>query len=298
MPAPFQVFFLLTGQTGSINDAIYLGQTTISGPRRRHSQIRSTRRLTLPTRLPSGVTLNSVGYARIAVIVDPDELHQRVAQEQRRIDLRAVHRPTARQSHDRARHTGRPVRCLRSSPGRPAESERHQGPGGRSSGRPRSREGGHKPAEEAPPARRRRDQLGRRQDGQPRQGNHQAPASDRQRDLRSPSEPSESTWASHEVPVHGDSLFLAPTPRISQSPYGNRHLAALRGARNPHNPSIFRQIAGISDTNPAKLETKLEITRGFIERLPITWLCFATSTGSSWQAAQASRRWLTGSKMS
>ena len=44
-------------------------------PRRRGSQaINQT--LTLPTRLPSGVTLNSVGYARIAVIVDPRELHQ------------------------------------------------------------------------------------------------------------------------------------------------------------------------------------------------------------------------------
>jgi CARDB len=68
---PFQVFFVLTGQAGSINDAIYLGQTTISGLAAGASQL-VNQTLTLPSRLPSGVTLNSVGYARIAVIVDPD----------------------------------------------------------------------------------------------------------------------------------------------------------------------------------------------------------------------------------
>jgi hypothetical protein len=68
---PFQVFFLLTGQAGSINDAIYLGQTTISGLAAGATQP-ITQTLTLPTRLPSGVSLNSVGYARIAVIADPE----------------------------------------------------------------------------------------------------------------------------------------------------------------------------------------------------------------------------------
>jgi hypothetical protein len=67
---PFQVFYLMTGQAGSISDAIYLGQATISGLAAGASQaINQT--LTLPTRLPSGVTLSSVGYARIAMIVDP-----------------------------------------------------------------------------------------------------------------------------------------------------------------------------------------------------------------------------------
>jgi hypothetical protein len=68
---PFQVFFVLTGQAGSINDAIYLGQTTVSGLAAGASQ-QVNQTLTLPTRLPSGVALNSVGYGRIAVIVDPD----------------------------------------------------------------------------------------------------------------------------------------------------------------------------------------------------------------------------------
>jgi hypothetical protein len=67
----FQVFYLLTGQAGSINDAIYLGQTDVPGLAAGANDP-ITQTLTLPNRLPSGVTLNSVGYARIAVIVDPD----------------------------------------------------------------------------------------------------------------------------------------------------------------------------------------------------------------------------------
>ncbi len=71
-PAPFQVYYLLTGQAGSITDAIYLGQTDVSGLAA-GADDPITQSLTLPTRLPSGVTLNSVGYARIAVIVDPND---------------------------------------------------------------------------------------------------------------------------------------------------------------------------------------------------------------------------------
>ncbi len=67
----FQVFYLLTGQAGTINDAIYLGQTDVSGLAAGANDP-ITQTLTLPTRLPSGVTLGSVGYGRIAVIVDPN----------------------------------------------------------------------------------------------------------------------------------------------------------------------------------------------------------------------------------
>jgi hypothetical protein len=67
----FQVYYLLTGQAGSINDAIYLGQTDVSSLAS-GADDPITQSLTLPTRLPSGVTLNSVGYARIAVLVDPN----------------------------------------------------------------------------------------------------------------------------------------------------------------------------------------------------------------------------------
>jgi subtilase family serine protease len=68
---PFPVFFVLTGQSGSITDAIYLGQTTISGLNPGQTQ-QVNQTLTLPTRLPNGVTLGSVGYGRIAVILDPN----------------------------------------------------------------------------------------------------------------------------------------------------------------------------------------------------------------------------------
>jgi CARDB len=67
----FQVFYVLTGQTGSISDAIYLGQTVVNSLAAGASQSIS-QTLTLPSRLPSGVTLGSVGYARVAEIVDPD----------------------------------------------------------------------------------------------------------------------------------------------------------------------------------------------------------------------------------
>ncbi len=68
---PFMVRFLLTGQGGSINDALFLGDVTIPGLAAGANQ-QLTQTLQLPTRLPAGLTLNSVGYARIAVIADPE----------------------------------------------------------------------------------------------------------------------------------------------------------------------------------------------------------------------------------
>jgi hypothetical protein len=70
---PFLVRFLLTGQAGGLTDAIYLGDTTINNLVAGASQPVS-QSLQLPGRLPSGVTLSSVGYARIAVIVDPENI--------------------------------------------------------------------------------------------------------------------------------------------------------------------------------------------------------------------------------
>jgi hypothetical protein len=70
---PFLVRFLLTGQGGSINDAIYLGDATISGLAAWANQP-ITQTLTLPTRVPAGITLNSIGYARIAVVADPENV--------------------------------------------------------------------------------------------------------------------------------------------------------------------------------------------------------------------------------
>ena len=70
---PFLVRFLMTGQSGSINDAIFLGDAMIPGLAAGFGQS-ITQTLQLPTRLPAGVTLNGVGYARIAVVVDPENV--------------------------------------------------------------------------------------------------------------------------------------------------------------------------------------------------------------------------------
>jgi len=66
-----QLFFVLTGQSGSLTDAIFLGETTIPALASGASQ-QVTQTLQLPDRLPAGVTLNSVGYGRIEVLTNPD----------------------------------------------------------------------------------------------------------------------------------------------------------------------------------------------------------------------------------
>jgi CARDB len=70
---PFDVTFLLTGQAGNVNNSIYLGSMTVNGLASDASQELSDT-LTLPNRLPSGVSLNSVGYGRILVIADPNNM--------------------------------------------------------------------------------------------------------------------------------------------------------------------------------------------------------------------------------
>jgi hypothetical protein len=70
---PVEVRFLLTGTTGSIDQGIFLGQTTLSGLAPNTSQD-LTQTVLLPNTLPSGVTVSSATVARIAVVVDPDHL--------------------------------------------------------------------------------------------------------------------------------------------------------------------------------------------------------------------------------
>jgi ribosomal protein L31E len=65
------VFFILTGQTGSLVGAIFLGQTTIPALAAGATQSIS-QTVGLPIRLPSGVSLGSVGYARIEVLTNPE----------------------------------------------------------------------------------------------------------------------------------------------------------------------------------------------------------------------------------
>jgi hypothetical protein len=68
---PFTVRFLLTGENGSSTDSVFLGDATINGLAAGANQA-LTQTLNIPSRAPSGLTLDTVGYARIAVIVDPE----------------------------------------------------------------------------------------------------------------------------------------------------------------------------------------------------------------------------------
>ncbi len=68
---PFTVRFLLVGQNGSINQGLFLGDAQIPGLQAGFNQ-QIVQALTLPDRLPAGITLNSIGWARIAVIVNAD----------------------------------------------------------------------------------------------------------------------------------------------------------------------------------------------------------------------------------
>ncbi len=71
--APFLVFFLLTGQSGSLTDAIFLGETVVNGLAP-GAVAPITQTLELPGVLPNGVDLGAVGYGRISVLVDPENM--------------------------------------------------------------------------------------------------------------------------------------------------------------------------------------------------------------------------------
>jgi len=72
-PGPFRVRFLLVGASGDTSHGIFLGDSTITGLPPRNSQVVS-QTFTLPLRLPAGLSLSSVGVARIAVVVDPENV--------------------------------------------------------------------------------------------------------------------------------------------------------------------------------------------------------------------------------
>jgi len=71
--APFLVFFLLTGESGSLTDSIFLGETVVNGLAPNAVQP-ITQTLALPGSLPNGVNLGAVGYGRISVLVDPQNM--------------------------------------------------------------------------------------------------------------------------------------------------------------------------------------------------------------------------------
>jgi hypothetical protein len=67
----FKVQFLLIGENGSINQGIFLGEASIPGLQGGYN-LPLVQTLELPTRIPAGMQLNGVGYARIAAIVDSE----------------------------------------------------------------------------------------------------------------------------------------------------------------------------------------------------------------------------------
>ena len=69
----FRVFFLLVGSSGSLNDAIFLGQAIVPGLKAGYDQ-QIVQSVQLPTRIPAGLSLTSVGKAKIAVVVDPENV--------------------------------------------------------------------------------------------------------------------------------------------------------------------------------------------------------------------------------
>ncbi len=72
-PGPFQVRFLLVGPSGNTTRSIFLGDATIPNLAPGYSQpINQT--LTLPSRLPDGVVLDSVGMGKIVVVADPENV--------------------------------------------------------------------------------------------------------------------------------------------------------------------------------------------------------------------------------
>jgi hypothetical protein len=69
-PGPFRIDFVLVGASGDLTHGIFLGDTTVAGLPAGQAQM-ITENLSLPLRLPPGVSLASVGTGRVAVIVDP-----------------------------------------------------------------------------------------------------------------------------------------------------------------------------------------------------------------------------------
>ena len=206
--------------------------------------------LQLPTRLPAGVTLGSVGYARIEVITNPENIFNESHLYQRRFTVRS------RSSCD-CPATRPPCRPLRP----PARSPRFQqlalrSPRTRPKGRRRrtaklaakvAARNATKPAEETPPQSgqgRPEHRQGRRER---RQGNHQAPHSGLRRDSSGRSDLSQFARrceTDSQIPYTAQRRTLRRSPmlRFESIP------SSFRGTRNPHNPSIFRRFVGLSDT--------------------------------------------------
>lgn len=67
----YKVRFLLVGTDGTINNSIFLADTTLTGLKAGYSGS-VTQTLKLPSQLPVGQTLNSKSLGQIAIVVDPE----------------------------------------------------------------------------------------------------------------------------------------------------------------------------------------------------------------------------------
>jgi hypothetical protein len=70
-PGPFRVRFLLIGPSSGSGQGLFLGDTIVPGLQ--PGQVQSvSQTVTLPTRLPAGVTMSSLTTGKVAAIVDPE----------------------------------------------------------------------------------------------------------------------------------------------------------------------------------------------------------------------------------
>ncbi len=72
-PGPFRVRFLLVGASGNTSTGLFLADTMVQSLPPGSSQL-VTQTLTLPYRLPAGITLSSLGIGHIAVVLDPENV--------------------------------------------------------------------------------------------------------------------------------------------------------------------------------------------------------------------------------
>ena len=89
-PGPFRVRFLLVGASGNTSNGLFLGDSIVQGLPGGGSQL-VTQTLTLPYRLPAGITLSSLGHRPYRRGPRPRERPQRDLQEQQHRHLRPHH---------------------------------------------------------------------------------------------------------------------------------------------------------------------------------------------------------------
>ena len=71
---PFTIRYLLIGTNGSLDQSIYLGDFTVNGGLAAGQGADIKQVLHIPTMLPSGMALNASSVARIAMVIDPEQI--------------------------------------------------------------------------------------------------------------------------------------------------------------------------------------------------------------------------------